>query len=660
MKIPVYQTQVNPQTPQTARADAPAPVAAASGAQEAAAAKGLGRSLRQAAQVHTQLQRRELERRSLQHAAQLYLDYKKDTDALLHAQYEDDGGEVKPGLLMRRGEGARGAAQDYTLAAAKLREKYTGAAANELEKTYLEKYLDQTEAQAFDAVVSYEAKETRAALEESQSALLAARADEAARLSDPGALAAHVQSTLLWTDGVLKTRGAPEEARVMALKQNAGTLVKASFKNSLQHGTVSGTRAILERMKPALLTADYNEMDLLLRKAEEAQRALAARNERAAPSGGAPDALEQMYTAALELYQNNPSQLQAQVAALRQKPYLALGEMAEKGVYLKPKDLLSYADWAQKLLDDPAGTYGLEKIRTQQRLQAEYEEMEIDPEKDFKVGNRAVRKPETLAAFIGQLEGHVKAGDLNSEGEKQALQYINNLRAALGNMKITPSSAGGKETAAGAVVRQLDTLVNGARLYEETPSSVARSLMPFADTRPERTVLKPADGDMTLLEREPYEPQRPPRSARILTAQERGKIIEDTFKSMTSQGVDFDSEDPGQKQTAANLLQIQLHEALKNKFVIDRDDYNEVLHNGEIVRSYGFAPNPDLGASYGDDLKGYRIEENEEQRRLPVRDRWGRIETDGQGKPVLKEETVTVRRLVKRDANGAILHEQLL
>lgn len=659
MKIPVYQTQVTPQTTQAARPEAVRPVPAAAGADMARSTQGLGRQLQQAAQVYTQLEQRELQRRSLQHAAQLYLDYKKDTDALLHAQYKDDSGEVKPGLLMRTGTGARGAAQDFVSAEQKLHEKYLGAAANELEKSYLEKYLAQAQAQAFDDVVSHEARQNRSAMQESQSALMAARTDEAARLSDPDALAAHVQSTLYWADDVLKTRGMSDEGRALALKQNAGALVKASFKNSLQHGTVSGTRAILQRMKPALLTADYNEMDLLLRKAEEAQEKL--RGKANAPSGAAaaPDALQNLYVRALALYQEDPQNLQNSLAAIRQNPYSALEILAQSGAEVKPKELLSYAEWAQKLLDDPAGAFGRRKLALQARLKNEYDALEIDPDDDFKIGNRDMRSPQAVAALIGALEGHVSAGDLTPQGQQEALAYVDNLRAALGNLKITPSSVGGKESAAGAVVRHLDTLVNGAKLGEKPPSSIPRALMPWADTRPVRTVLTPGQ-DMTLLEQQRYEPQPPQRSARILTAQERGKIIEDTFKSMTAQGVDFDSQDQGQKAMAANLLQIQLHEALKNKFVIDRDDYNEVLHNGEIVRSYGFAPNPDLGASYGDDLKGYRIEENEEQRRLPVRDRWGRIETDEQGKPVLKEETVTVRRLVKRDENGAILHEQLL
>ena len=107
-------------------------------------------------------------------------------------------------------------------------------------------------------------------------------------------------------------------------------------------------------------------------------------------------------------------------------------------------------------------------------------------------------------------------------------------------------------------------------------------------------------------------------------------LIEDTFARLQEAGINLETAKAEEKETARAIMQHVVRRYLQQKFVPDYDDVSQIQYGDNIISSYAVKPNPNLGAKLNANYDKYRLE-------------------------VLNG----VRRLVRRDEKGNIIHSQL-
>lgn len=566
---------------------------------------------------------RAAQREAAKRLADAQLGFAKENNELLHGKLDDNGNAVSEGLLQRQLANASTVAKDYFVKGGELVNKFTALAQTPEEEDYIRKTLTRSFLDNYDRAVRHQLAEERKSADASAAAFFESSAGLAGDITSPQDMRAHLDGVYKLSDKNAKGNGQTEEEIKLARYVLANKNMTAAVQGAVFNGNLPAARGLLDNLKSDMLPDDWNRLNWYVLRAEEAAQKDAQRSG-GAGAAGAKDAL---YERAVLLYEQNPEDFQKELKSAKRNMYSFQATLAEQGMYVDAKDLKAYLDWSQKLLDDPEGRLGAQKIQNWAHFENKYAGFEID-EKKLKIGNSELNNPGNLISAIGALKGHIAQGDFTAADEKQAQEKLATLRRVLGNMDITPATVG-KNTVGGEVVRHIQTLT--------TPSGhLADPLLKQDFSAPDFSVKKVSLKDV-------FDPQAPKQIAwpqalpeveeygQILLPEERGLLIEETYERLTAMNINLETGNWEEKQKAVAVAQDVARTYLNNKFVIDYDDVMSIQYGKEIIPSYAVKPNPNLGAKLASSYENYRV-----------------------------EETGGVRRLVRRAKDGKILHEQLL
>ncbi|MGN1058085.1 MAG: hypothetical protein ACI4Q7_01855 [Candidatus Avelusimicrobium sp.] len=633
MNAPQYKNRVtvSPPRPAGGTVAAPNPEAFDNGARQIAA---LGQGLVQAGeawkkgeqQIYDRIhaaEERKAARQQTKRLAEAQLAWQKENDELLNGKLDENGNTVSEGLLQRKLENASTVAKDYFEKGGELVEKYAALAQTPEEENYIRTRLARQFQDNYDRAVRHQLTEERQSANAAAQAFFASSVGMAGAITRPQDMRAHLDDVYKISDDNGRGNGRNAEALKLARFELANQNMTAAVQGAVWNGNLPAARSLLDGLKNDMLPADWNKLNWYVSRAEESAQKDAAR----AAGGRLPNAENLLYQRAVMLYEQNPQQFQQEIKSAKRNMYAYQQTLAEKGVAVDAKELKTYLDWSQKLLDDPDGRLGAQKIQNWAHFENKYAGFKIDETK-LTIGNNDLNNPGNLISAIGALKGHLAQGDFTAEDEKKAQEKLTALRRVLGNMQITPSTEG-KNTVGGEVVRFIQTLTQGAGRLVQPPwqqhyTAPDFSLKPkspkdvFDPTAPKKSVWpKP------LPEVEEY--------GQILLPEEKGIMVEETYERLTAMNINLETKNWEEKQKAAAVAQDVARSYLKNKFVIDYDNVMSIQYGGEIIPSYAVKPNPNLGARLAANYENYRV-----------------------------EKSGGVERLVLRGKDGKILHEQLL
>jgi len=605
--VPEYKNRVTVQAPRAAGAGVSGPNAAAFENKSAqVAAETVQKIGQEWAERAAKAQARKEKRETAKRMSEAVLGYQRENDELLNGKLDETGNQIEEGLLAKQLDNAQDAAKTYYEKGAQIKNKYLALAQTQDEYDYLNGIFSRDFQDNYNRAVRHQLQEERKSADNAAAAYFKSAAGQAGAITRPQDMRAHLDGVYKISDENAKGNGKTEEEIKLARYAQANANMTAAVKGAVYNGDAPAARGLLTGLKKDLLPDDWNRLNWYVSRAEEAAKKDAAR---ARGGDGATDAKDALYQRAVMLYEQNPEDFQRELKSAKRNMYAFQQTLAAQGMSVDAKELKTYLDWSQKLLDDPDGRLGAKKIQNWADFENKYAGFEID-EKKLKIGNKDLNNPGDLIAAIGAVKGHLASGDFTADDEKKAQEKLTTLRRVLGTMDITPGSVG-KNTAGGEVVRHIQTLTRGgAHLqYPEKPAAV---YTPYGFTgqnpAPVRTELEP-----------------------ILLPEEKALLIEETYERLTAMNLNLETEKREEKQKAVAVAQDVARTYLNNKFVINYDDVMSIQYGGEIIPSYAVKPNPNLGAKLTGNYKNYRV-----------------------------EEAGGVRRLVRRAKDGKILHEQLL
>ncbi|MDD6153139.1 MAG: hypothetical protein PUC11_04235 [Elusimicrobia bacterium] len=615
MNVPQYKNRVTVSAPRAAGGTVatPNPEAFDRGARQIAA---LGQGLVNAGetwkkgeqQIYDRIhaaEERKAAREQTKRLADAQLAWQKENDELLNGKLDENGNTVSEGLLQKKLENASSVAKDYFEKGGELVNKYAALAKTPEEEEYIRTWLARQFQDNYDRTVRHQLAEERQSANEAAQAFFASSAGIAGAITRPQDMRAHLDDVYKISDDNGRGNGLNAEALKLARFELANQNMTAAIQGAVWNGNIPAARGLLTQLKNDMLPDDWNKLNWYVSRAEEAAKKDAAR----AAAAGSPVAKDALYERAVILYEQNPEDFQREIKSAKRNLYSYQQTLAEKGVAVDAKDLKTYLDWSQKLLDDPDGRLGAQKIQNWAHFENKYAGFDID-EKTLKIGNKELNNPGNLISAIGAIKGHIAQGDFTAEDEKKAQKTLTTMRRVLGNMEITPSTVG-KNTVGGEVVRHIQTLTEGGEVLNR-PDKPAVVYTPYGFT-----------GRNSAPERIPLDP--------ILLPEEKGLLMEETYERLTAMNINLETEKWDEKQKAVAVAQDVARTYLKNKFVIDYNDVMSIQYGGEIIPSYAVKPNPHLGAKLAANYENYRV-----------------------------EKSGGVERLVLRGKDGKILHEQLL
>ena len=600
MKVPTYQNQVSPGRINAAEPHTGTPVSEAFGADMARAASNLGQGTARLATEMSASAERALTRQKNLRKTATQLNWRKDNDELLNGRIDPDTGtRIEGGLLSKTYGDAKDIAKIYQQKGRELMQKYLDAAQSPEEREELALAFEEDFQKNFDQVARHQYKQER----DTDDLLTKTYGEQQAGLAGAITSVPDMRRNLDETYAVFnknaQANGMPEEAQRLQRYGVANTNVSSSVKGALSNGNIAGAREVLEGVKDDLLPDDYNALNFLITKAEEESQKEHKNNA--------------LYQQAIINYQNDPAALVQEIQVAKRNPFAFQQTLAEKGINVSPKELISYISWAEKLADDPQGRIGQAKIQNFQNWSDKYAGFEID-EKKLKIKNKDLNNPGNLVAAINATRASINAGDFTEADAKKAQEKITLMRKVLGTMNVTPKSIG-SETVGGSIVRQIQLLTDGGKVEKETGDTIKLPI-----------VIE----DMEL----PYYHEIPNKKTYevdpILLPEEKGMLIEDTFARLQEAGINLETAKAEEKETARAIMQHVVRRYLQQKFVPDYDDVSQIQYGDNIISSYAVKPNPNLGAKLNANYDKYRLE-------------------------VLNG----VRRLVRRDEKGNIIHSQL-
>ena len=569
------------------------------GAQSMAA---MGKAIGQVGQQWAQIAARQAERESAKRQADIMLAFEKENDALLNGTLDEKGNTVVPGLLASQLEGAKGTAKTYLTKGNELIDKYLGMAQTRAERDYLERALGRSYENSYNRMINHELTQTRASASASTKAYFDTAAGMAGAITDTKTMREHLDDLYQMSDKEGRANGKDDVMLKADRYTIAGNNVKSSVEGSVFNNNIAAARNVLKGAKDDLLPEDYNKLLHYVDKAEKTLQK-ATQEERMAP----------LYERALKMAEADPDTLQEEIVQLLRNPASAQAEYSKQYGPMKAKQLIEYAKWTQNnLLDSDDTRAGQIKTQNWQEHENGFNAFKWEKKGEkYKIGNKDMRNPQTVLAAIGALQGHIDHHDFNKEDMKQAQKDLARLRGALGDMDIKAN-----DTALGEVVRQANILSGGTERRIETGEVTKVPVM--------------IDGVMTPLTNDVknYETHF---VGGILSAEEKGLIVEQSAQFLQAANVNLLAEDPKTRQQARAAVQTVARDYVRSKFGVVRDDVTDVQVGDNTFKSYGIKPNPNLGASITSNLDGYRYEEQN-----------------------------GVAYLVKRDKRGNELHRQLL
>ena len=604
MKVPTYQNQVSPGRINAAEPRTGAPVSEAFGADVARAAVNLGQGAERLAAGISASAERSLKRQQNLRMTSAKLNWRKDNDELLNGRIDPNtGARIEGGLLTKTYSDAKDLAKTYQQKGRALMTKYLDSAQTPEEREELALAFEADFQNNFDTVARYQYKQERATDDLLTKNYGEQQAGLAGAITSVPDMRKNLDETYAVFNKNAQANGMPPEAQRLQRYGLANTNVSSSVKGALSNGNILAARTVLDGVKDDLLPDDYNALNFLITKAEEESQ-----------KGHENNAL---YQQAIVNYQNDPAALIQEIQVAKRNPFAFQQTLAEKGINVSPKELISYISWAEKLADDPQGRIGQARIQNFQNWSDKYAGFEIDEDK-LKIKNKEMNNPGNLVAAINATRASIMAGDFTEEDAKKAQGKVAVMRKVLGTMDVTPSNLG-SETVGGSVVRQIQLLTNGGEHTIETGNTVKLPIvvedmeLPFYNEIPEKKTYEVGP---------------------ILLPEEKGMLIEDTFARLQEAGINLETEKAEEKETARAIMQNVVRRYLQQKFVPDYDDISQIQYGDNIITSYAIKPNPNLGAKLTSNLTS-----NYDKYRLEV--------LNG------------VRRLVRRDEKGNIIHSQL-
>lgn len=428
MKVPSYQNQVSPGRINAAEPRTGAPVSEAFGADGARAAVNLGQGAERLAAGIAASAERSLTRQKNLRMTAAQLNWRKDNDELLNGRIDPDTGErIEGGLLTKTYGDAKDIAKTYRQKGRELMQKYLDSAQSPEEREELALAFEQDFQNNFDTVARYQYKQERA----TDDLLTKTYGEQQAGLAGGITTVADMRRNLDETYAVFnknaQANGLSEEVQRMQRYGVANTNVSSSIKGALSNGNILAAREVLDGVKDDLLPADWNALNFLVSKAQEAQEN--------AKTGTNVDADEILYQRAIVQMSQDPAAFQQEVKAAGNNLYAFQQKfMQDTGLVLPAKDLKTYLDWAQKVLDDPNGTIGQQKAVNFAAAKTEYDSFEIGKaEENYPVGNKEFDSPAALADAAGRLRMQILSGSFTDSDAKTAQKQLNNYRRALGS-----------------------------------------------------------------------------------------------------------------------------------------------------------------------------------------------------------------------------------
>lgn len=636
MQVPVYNKQVNLNTPRAAGDQVKLPTleqfdnGAKAVGQLAGALNEAGNAVQSAYGAYKKRMDaaydRQLERESAQRTTDALLGFEREMSELLNGKVAEDG-TITEGLYNRTGEKSKGVALDYQKQAEALYDKYIAYARSNREFDALDKAFRQKQLSNYDNVVRFEAGEGKKLTNGRTKAYLELSAGEAAAITDPNAMINHLSTQYVINATTGKGNGETNEEISASNAKVAYNNVKASVDASIGRLNFPQALNMIKSLKNDLSPDDYEKLKATTEKAklvwEEAQERKEERAERkrereeAKAEKAAKKAQQEidanskqvLYSKMFDKLATNPDGLQREINEAARDPYAAIATYnQEYGINIKPTDIQTYLNHAQSLLDDPDTAAGQAKIENYLILQKDTDAFKFEVDKKNKdkvtVGNKELRDPIALLGYITQLDANIKNHAFNKEDTKEATKHLATARKALS--QVAPKID--TESALGAAVKEIHTLIDGGK----TQVGIKKN----------QTFRSGFMGDTYAVEVETPDYQE---FGGILTQEETSKALENATKKLYSAGINLTSEDAKDIAAARVAVQTSLHDTISQKFAIDTEDVTDVQYGNNTFKSYGLKANPNSGTALSSNLKGYRYEERNNFAFLVLRDENGNI-----------------------------------
>ena len=427
MKVPTYQNQVSPGRINAAEPRTGAPVSEAFGADVARAAVNLGQGAERLAAGISASAERSLKRQQNLRMTSAKLNWRKDNDELLNGRIDPNtGARIEGGLLTKTYSDAKDLAKTYQQKGRALMTKYLDSAQTPEEREELALAFEADFQNNFDTVARYQYKQERATDDLLTKNYGEQQAGLAGAITSVPDMRKNLDETYAVFNKNAQANGLPPQAQRQQRYEVANNNVSSSVKGALSNGNILAARTVLDGVKDDLLPDDYNALNFLIAKAEESAEK--------AKTGANAAADEILYQRAIVQMSQDPAAFQQEVKAAGNNMYAFQQKfMQDTGLALPAKDLKTYLDWAQKVLDDPNGTIGQQKAVNFAAAKTEYDAFEIGKaEENYPVGNKEFDSPAALADAAGRLRTQILSGAFTESDAKTAQTQLNNYRRALG------------------------------------------------------------------------------------------------------------------------------------------------------------------------------------------------------------------------------------
>lgn len=260
MKVPVYEQQTGVRAPNPAPAPnlVPLPREAFGGA-VAREQGALGETVGKISDVLA----RHIQARDQQEAERTVLAsetaFRKDMQAALYDPEQGDDG-VPKGIMNRRLGAAKGATVALDATYTKLREKYISAAADDRQREMLGKLMDTNYAQERDTVVRHEAAQFTENYQNTLDSNMVQRITEAAGITTPAALEAHLGQSLSVLKTGLTRQGLDKASQDVKAGELAKDMTLSYLKVALEKDPALA-RQSLEKIQHSLPADIYGQVE---------------------------------------------------------------------------------------------------------------------------------------------------------------------------------------------------------------------------------------------------------------------------------------------------------------------------------------------------------------------------------------------------------------
>nr|QGT50648.1 hypothetical protein Elusimicrob1349_1180 [uncultured Elusimicrobia bacterium] len=428
--VPEYKNRVTLQAPRAAGAGVSGPNAAAFENKSAQiAAETVQKIGQEWAQTAAKAQERREKRQSAKRLSDAMLGYERENDELLNGKLDENGNQIEEGLLAKQLDNASSVAKTYYEKGAQIKEKYLAMAKTQDEYDYLNTAFSRGFQDRYDRTVRHQLTEERKSADRAAQAYFDTAAGAAGAITRPQDMRAHLDAVYKISDENAQGKGLSAEEQKLNRYALANANMTAAVQGAVFNGNLSAAKGMLTNLKKDLLPADWNKLNWYVTHAEEAAQKDAARAGSSAVKGD-----DLLYQRAIIQLAKDPNALQAEIKGAGNNLYAFQQRFqADTGLTVSAKELKTYLDWAQKMLDDPDGTPGQQKRANFAASQTAFDAFEIGGQDDgYKVYNKDLDSPSALAQETAKLRAQIVSGAFTQEDAKKAQSNLDELRRALG------------------------------------------------------------------------------------------------------------------------------------------------------------------------------------------------------------------------------------